>query len=89
MPSDLASLVGFVIAGVAVSMLIVRLARLAGGQAALRRVATLVAHSVPAKDLFAAATAEVGQLTGHRAPKNAWRPSQTCWERRSPATRTG
>jgi GAF domain-containing protein len=31
-------------------------------QAALRRVATLVARGVPAEDLFAAVTEEVGQL---------------------------
>jgi signal transduction histidine kinase len=38
------------------------LARLADEQAALRRVATLVARSVPPKDLFTAVTEEVGQL---------------------------
>ena len=37
-------------------------ARLADEQAALRRVATLVAHGVPAPTLFAAVTKEVGQL---------------------------
>jgi PAS domain S-box-containing protein len=36
--------------------------RLADEQAALRRVATLVAEGVPAADLFAAVTEEVGQL---------------------------
>jgi signal transduction histidine kinase len=61
---NIVSLVGFVIAGVALSILIARLARLAGEQAALRRVATLAAHSVPEKDLFVAATAEVGHLSG-------------------------
>ncbi len=38
------------------------LARLADEQAALRRVATLVAQGVPAGELFAAVTEEVGQL---------------------------
>jgi signal transduction histidine kinase len=38
--------------------------RLADEQAALRRVATLVAQGVPAPELFAAVTAEVGQLLG-------------------------
>jgi signal transduction histidine kinase len=38
------------------------LARLAEEQAALRRVATLVARGVPPDELFAAATEEVGQL---------------------------
>jgi PAS domain S-box-containing protein len=37
-------------------------AALAEQQAALRRVATLVAHSTPPEQLFAAVTAEVGQL---------------------------
>ena len=40
------------------------LARLADEQAALRRVATLVAQGVPAGELFAAVTEEVGQLLG-------------------------
>ena len=38
------------------------LARLAEEQAALRRVATLVAHGVPPEELFAAVTEEVGRL---------------------------
>jgi GAF domain-containing protein len=38
------------------------LARLADEQAALRRVATLVAQGAPAEDVFAAVTQEVGQL---------------------------
>jgi signal transduction histidine kinase len=63
MMSDV-SLTGFVIAGVAISMLIARLARVAAEQAALRRVATLVAHSVPEQELFAAATEELGRLSG-------------------------
>jgi GAF domain-containing protein len=40
------------------------LARLMGEQAALRRVATLVARGVPAGDLFAAVAREVGLLVG-------------------------
>jgi signal transduction histidine kinase len=39
-----------------------RLARLAEEQAALRRVATLVARAAPPEELFAAVTAEVGEL---------------------------
>ena len=42
------------------------LARLADEQAALRRVATLVAQGVPAAELFAAVTEEVGRLLRHR-----------------------
>jgi signal transduction histidine kinase len=41
-----------------------RLARLASEQAALRRVATLVARGVPPDDVFAAVTEEVGRLLG-------------------------
>jgi signal transduction histidine kinase len=40
------------------------LARLAEEQAALRRIATLVARRVPPEELFAAVTEEVGQLLG-------------------------
>ena len=40
------------------------LARLAQEQAALRRVATLVARGVPPEEVFAAVTAEAGQLVG-------------------------
>jgi signal transduction histidine kinase len=40
------------------------LARLAEEQAALRRVATLVARGVPSEEVFAAVTAEAGQLLG-------------------------
>jgi signal transduction histidine kinase len=40
------------------------LRRLAEEQAALRRVATLVARGVPPEEVFAAVTAEVGQLLG-------------------------
>jgi WhiB family transcriptional regulator, redox-sensing transcriptional regulator len=40
------------------------LARLAAEQAALRRVATLVARGVPPEEVFAAVTAEAGQLLG-------------------------
>ena len=38
--------------------------RLAPEQAALRRVATLVATAAPAEDVFAAVTEEVGRLLG-------------------------
>ena len=64
MPPNVVSLVGFTIAGVAVSVLIARLAQLAGEQAALRRVAMLVVRSVPAEKLFAAAIEEAGRLVG-------------------------
>jgi GAF domain-containing protein len=65
----LVSLVAFVIVGPAAAILIGKLAQLAGEQAssgrveaALRRVATLVAHGAPADELFAAVTGEAGQL---------------------------
>ncbi len=67
--ADLVSLVAFAIAGLAAAILIGRLARLAGEQtqdrqveAALRRVATLVAHGTPADELFSVVTEEVGRL---------------------------
>jgi GAF domain-containing protein len=40
------------------------LARLAEEQAALRRIATLVAHGVPAEEVFAAVTEELGRMFG-------------------------
>ncbi len=59
---NLISLIAFTIVGTAVAVLIGKLAQLATEQAALRRVATLVAHAVPADELFAAVTEEVGRL---------------------------
>jgi signal transduction histidine kinase len=66
---DLISMVAFAVVGAAVAILIGELAHLAEEQAeagrvdsALRRVATLVAHSAPADELFAAVTQEVGRL---------------------------
>ncbi|HEY2080180.1 MAG TPA: GAF domain-containing protein [Streptosporangiaceae bacterium] len=59
-----ATLACFATAGVAVSLLIAKLADFGAEQAALRRVATLVAHSVPAGQLFAVATEEAGRLVG-------------------------
>ena len=38
--------------------------RIAGEQAALRRVATLVAHATPPEEVFAAVTEEAGRLFG-------------------------
>jgi signal transduction histidine kinase len=56
------SLVGFTVAGAVVSVLIGKLVQLAEEQAALRRIATLVAHAAPADELFAAVTEEVRRL---------------------------
>jgi signal transduction histidine kinase len=62
-------LVAFLVSSLVVSQLAARSqrearrsARLADEQAALRRVATLVAHGTPPEELFAAVTEEVGQL---------------------------
>ncbi|MDX6466415.1 MAG: hypothetical protein QOI27_1455 [Gaiellaceae bacterium] len=62
-------LVAFLVSSLVVSQLAARSqrearrsARLADEQAALRRVATLVAHGTPPDELFAAVTEEVGQL---------------------------
>jgi signal transduction histidine kinase len=67
--ADLVSLAAFAVAGLAAAILIGRLTRLAGEQAqdrqveaALRRVATLVAHGTPADELFSVVTEEVGRL---------------------------
>jgi signal transduction histidine kinase len=66
-----AVLIAFLVAALVVSALGVRSqrdarrsARLADEQAALRRVATLVAQAVPSDELFEAVTREVGQLCG-------------------------
>jgi len=67
--TDLVSLIAFVAVGAAVGILIGELAQLAGEQAssrrmeaALRRVATLVARAAPADELFAAVAEQVGRL---------------------------
>jgi signal transduction histidine kinase len=66
MPADtearLASFTELVATAVADAESRAGLARLAEEQAALRRVATLVARGVPPEDLFAAVTEEVGKL---------------------------
>jgi GAF domain-containing protein len=66
---NLVSLVAFVVVGVAAAIVISELALLAEEQtssrrveAALRRVATLVARAAPEEELFAAVTEEVGRL---------------------------
>jgi signal transduction histidine kinase len=66
---DLVALVAFVVVGAAVAILIAVLARLAGEQvssgqveAALRRVATLVARGASPGEVFAAVSEEAGQL---------------------------
>ncbi|MGH3779392.1 MAG: GAF domain-containing protein [Pseudonocardiaceae bacterium] len=66
---NLVSLVGFTVVGAAVAILIGQFAQLAEKQAssvrieaALRRLATLVARGAPAEEVFAAVTEEAGQL---------------------------
>jgi len=61
---NMISLAGFAIGGAAVSILIGKVGRLAAEQAALRRVATQVAHAVPDEEVFAAAAEEAGRLVG-------------------------
>ncbi|HEX3826447.1 MAG TPA: GAF domain-containing protein, partial [Sporichthyaceae bacterium] len=56
------SLIGFSLAGAAVVILIGELTRLAGEQAALRRVATLVAGGAPPAEVFTAVADELGHL---------------------------
>ncbi|HYZ53353.1 MAG TPA: GAF domain-containing sensor histidine kinase [Streptosporangiaceae bacterium] len=49
--------------------------RISGEQAALRRVATLVARAAPPEEVFAAVTAEAGRLLGvHHARMNRYDP---------------
>ncbi len=59
---DLVALVAFVVVGGAVGILVDDLTRLAEEQAALRRVATLVARETPPEELIAAVTEEVVQV---------------------------
>jgi signal transduction histidine kinase len=61
---NIISLAGFAIAGVAISMLIGKVGQLAAVQAALRRVATQVARTVPAEEVFTEAAGEAGPLVG-------------------------
>jgi signal transduction histidine kinase len=61
-PVDLVALIAFVVVGGAIGILVDDLTRLAEEQAALRRVATLVAGAAPPEDVFAAITAEAGNL---------------------------
>ncbi|MEY2433669.1 MAG: hypothetical protein QOC92_3394, partial [Acidimicrobiaceae bacterium] len=58
---DLAALAAFAVVGVGIALLIDELAGLAEEQAALQRVATLVARAAPPDELFAAVTVEVAQ----------------------------
>ena len=60
----LVSFTGLVATAIANAQSRAALARLAAEQAALRRVATLVARGVPPEEVFAAVTAEAGQLLG-------------------------
>ena len=60
--ANVVSPVLFAVVGTALSVLVGKLAELAREQAALRRMATLVAHAAPAEELFAAVTEEVGWL---------------------------
>jgi signal transduction histidine kinase len=64
---NLVALVAFVAVGLATGFLVDEITRSALEQAALRRVATLVAYAVPAESLFASVTEEVGRLLGTAA----------------------
>lgn len=59
--ADFVAFVGFVIVAAVFGILVDELAGMARQQAALRRVATLVAHAAAAGELFGAVTEEVGQ----------------------------
>jgi signal transduction histidine kinase len=58
---DLFVFIGFIVVAAVLGILVDQLVGLARQQAALRRVATLVAHAATADELFAAVTEEVGQ----------------------------
>ena len=64
MTPTMVSLTGFVVAGAAVSLLVAKVDQLAVEQAALRRVATQVAQSMPTGELFALTALEAGRLVG-------------------------
>ena len=64
---DVVALVAFMVVGTTIGVLIDELTRLSGEQAALRRVATLVARGVPAAALFTVVSEEVGELLGASA----------------------
>jgi signal transduction histidine kinase len=64
---NLVSLIGFAVAGAGLAVLIGELAQLTAEQAALRRVATLVAGGVPPAEVFTAVADELGRLTGAEA----------------------
>jgi signal transduction histidine kinase len=59
---DVAALIAFVLVGVGIALLVDELGQLAEQQAALRRVATLVAGGAPPEDVFGAVAKEVGEL---------------------------
>jgi signal transduction histidine kinase len=63
-PAQIAVLVVFVVIGSGIGILVDELARLTTEQAALRRIATLVARGVPRAELLAAVAAEVVALLG-------------------------
>jgi signal transduction histidine kinase len=61
-PADVVVPVAFVVVAGAVGIMVDELRRLADEQAALRRVATLVARATAPEELFAVVTAEAGRL---------------------------
>jgi signal transduction histidine kinase len=61
-PAQLSVLVAFVVVGAGVGVLVDELSRLTAEQAALRRIAVLVATEAPTDALFTAVTEEVGRL---------------------------
>src|SRR5579862_676691 len=61
-PAQIAVLVVFVLVGAGIGILVDELARLTAEQAALKRIATLVARGVPPAELFSAVAKEVAAL---------------------------
>jgi signal transduction histidine kinase len=63
-PAQVSVLIAFVIIGAGIGILVDELARLTTEQAALRRIATLVARGMPPAQLFSAVAKEVSALLG-------------------------
>jgi signal transduction histidine kinase len=61
-PAQLSVLVVFLVVGGGIGILVDELVRLTTEQAALRRIATLVAHGIPPAELFSAVAEEVARL---------------------------
>jgi uncharacterized protein YoaH (UPF0181 family) len=84
-PAQISVLVAFVAIGAGIGILVDELARLTSEQAALKRIATLVARGVPPAELFAAVAEEVAsRQRPRRQPRGRRRRNHPRPRRRSP-----